>query len=96
MQKVEGSSPFIRLRESPANVGLSPLSGLLLAGLRGLQITLADIVPAGASVKDDRLRELVAQGGWLRQRARPTPAPLPVKSNRSASALVLAEREAEH
>jgi prevent-host-death family protein len=58
---------------------------------------LADIVPAGASVGDDRLRRLVAQGRLVAPtRARPTLAPRLVKSDRSASALVLAEREAEH
>jgi prevent-host-death family protein len=57
---------------------------------------LADIVPAGASATDDRLRGLVAEGRLVAPaRARPTRAPRLVKSGRSASALVLAEREAE-
>jgi prevent-host-death family protein len=57
---------------------------------------LADIVPAGASAEDDRLRGLVAEGRLAAPaRARPTRAPRLVQSSRSASALVLAEREAE-
>lgn len=57
---------------------------------------LADIVPARASAEDDRLRRLVARGQLVAPaRGRPTLAPRPVKSNRSASGLVLAEREAE-
>jgi prevent-host-death family protein len=57
---------------------------------------LADIVPAGASAKDDRLRGLVAEGRLAAPaRARPTRTPRLVQSRRSASALVLAEREAE-
>ena len=56
---------------------------------------LADIVPASASTEDDRLRRLVAQGRIVAPaRVRPI-APRPVKGNRSASELVLAEREAE-
>ena len=79
------------------------LSQTLRAVARGQQVRvtlrgrpLADIVPAGASTKDDRLRRLVAQGRLVAPaRARPTRAPRLVKSNRSASGLVLAEREAE-
>jgi prevent-host-death family protein len=79
------------------------LSQTLRAVARGQQVRvtlrgrpLADIVPAGASAKDDRLRRLVAQGRvGAPPPPRPTPAPPPVKSNRSASGLVLAEREAE-
>jgi prevent-host-death family protein len=79
------------------------LSQTLRAVARGQQVRvtlrgrpLADIVPAGASAEDDRLRRLVAQGRLVAPaRARPTRPPRPVKSNRSASGLVLAEREAE-
>lgn len=79
------------------------LSQTLRAVARGQQVRvtlrgrpLADIVPAGASAEDDRLRRLVAQGRLVAPtRARPTRAPQLVKSNRSASGLVLAEREAE-
>lgn len=57
---------------------------------------VADIVPAGAAVVDDRLRELVAEGRVVvPSRARPRRAPRLVKSRRSASSLVLSEREAE-
>jgi hypothetical protein len=56
---------------------------------------VADIVPAGASAGDDRLRELVAQGRVVPPaRARPRRAPKLAKGG-SASSLVLAEREAE-
>jgi len=79
------------------------LSQTLRAVARGQQVRvtlrgrpLADIVPAGTSTNDDRLRQLVAQGRLVAPaRTRPTRTPRPVKSNRSASALVLAEREAE-
>jgi prevent-host-death family protein len=79
------------------------LSQTLRAVARGQQVRvtlrgrpLADIVPARASTSDDHLRQLVAQGRLVTPaRPRPTTAPRPVKSNRSASGLVLAEREAE-
>jgi prevent-host-death family protein len=79
------------------------LSQTLRAVARGQQVRvtlrgrpLADIVPAGASAEDDVLRRLVAQGRLVAPaRAQPTRAPRPVKSDRSASGLVLAEREAE-
>lgn len=79
------------------------LSQTLRAVARGQQVRvtlrgrpLADIVPAGTSTNDDRLRQLVAQGRLVAPAlARPTRTPRPVKSDRSASALVLAEREAE-
>jgi prevent-host-death family protein len=58
---------------------------------------LADIVPAGAAAGDDRLRELVADGRIVPPaRARPTQAPKLARARASASALVLAERDAEH
>lgn len=57
---------------------------------------VADIVPAGASAKNDRLRSLVADGRLTApSRARPIKAPRLVKSTRSASSLVLDERDAE-
>lgn len=79
------------------------LSQTLRAVARGQQVRvtlrgrpLADIVPAGASTHDDRLRQLVAQGRLVAPaRARPTGTFHPVKSDRSASGFVLAEREAE-
>jgi prevent-host-death family protein len=79
------------------------LSQTLRAVARGQQVRvtlrgrpLADIVPAGAAATDDGLRRLVAQGRLVAPaRARPTRAPRPVQGKRSASGLVLAEREAE-
>ncbi len=79
------------------------LSQTLRAVARGQQVRvtlrgrpLADIVPAGASTSDDRLRGLVADGRLIAPaRARPKRAPRLVNSTHSASALVLAEREAE-
>jgi prevent-host-death family protein len=79
------------------------LSQTLRAVARGQQVRvtlrgrpLADIVPAGATATDDRLRRLVAQGRLAAPaRARPTRAPRSVQGKRSASGLVLAEREAE-
>jgi prevent-host-death family protein len=55
---------------------------------------VADIVPAGTRRGDERLRELVA-AGRLTPAARPRPgrAPRPLDTGRSASAIVLAERE---
>ncbi len=56
---------------------------------------VADIVPAGAA-RDDRLRELVAEGRVVPpSRSRPARAPRLATSDTSASALVLAERDAE-
>jgi prevent-host-death family protein len=79
------------------------LSQTLRAVARGQQVRvtlrgrpLADIVPAGVSTNDDHLRQLVAQGRLVVPvRARPTRAPRLVKTDRSASGLVLAEREVE-
>jgi prevent-host-death family protein len=79
------------------------LSQTLRAVARGQQVRvtlrgrpLADIVPAGPSAKDDRLRRLVAQGRLAAPaRARPKRAPRLVKTSRSASSLVLSERDAE-
>ncbi len=79
------------------------LSETLRAVGRGQQVrvtirgkAVADIVPAGVAAMDDPLRELVAEGRLVvPSRARPMRAPRLVKSRRSASALVLSEREAE-
>ena len=79
------------------------LSETLRAVGRGQQVrvtvhgkAIADIVPAGAAAGADRIRELVADGRvTVPSRARPKRAPRLVKSRRSASALVLSEREAE-
>jgi prevent-host-death family protein len=79
------------------------LSETLRAVGRGQQVrvtvrgtAIADIVPAGAAAGDDRIRELVADGRVTTpSRARPKRAPRLAKSRRSASALVLSEREAE-
>jgi len=57
---------------------------------------VADIVPAGAATADEGLRRLVAGGRLvLPTRGLPGKAPRLVKSARSASELVLAEREAD-
>jgi prevent-host-death family protein len=57
---------------------------------------LADIVPAGAPAADDRLRQLVADGRVQPAgRTRPARSPRLAKPVRPASALVLAERDAE-
>ena len=57
---------------------------------------LADIVPAGAAVVDDRLRELVASGRVVPPaRARPKRPPKLAGAPRSAASLVLSERDAE-
>jgi prevent-host-death family protein len=57
---------------------------------------IADIVPAGAATADERLRRLVAEGRLvLPTRGKPVKAPRLMASPRSASELVLAEREVE-
>jgi prevent-host-death family protein len=57
---------------------------------------VADIVPSGAHRGDRRLRELVADGRVTpASRARPRRTPRPLSAGRSASALVLAERDDE-
>jgi prevent-host-death family protein len=79
------------------------LSETLRAVSRGQQVRVtvrgnpvADIVPAGASADDDFLRKLVADGRLVAPtRTRPTKAPRLVKSRRSASSLVLSERDDE-
>lgn len=78
------------------------LSETLRAVGRGEQVRvtlrgrpLADIVPARAAV-DERLRELIADGRVVPPaRARPARAPKLAKASRSASALVVSERDAE-
>lgn len=78
------------------------LSETLRAVGRGEQVRvtrrgrpLADIVPAGAA-GDDRLRALVAEGRIVPPaRAHPTRPPRLARTKRSASALVLSERDAE-
>ncbi len=79
------------------------LSETLRAVGRGEQVRvtlrgrpLADIVPAGAAVVDGRLRQLVASGRVVPPaRARPGRAPKLVEARRSASSLVLSERDGE-
>lgn len=79
------------------------LSETLRAVSRGEQIrvtvrghAVADIVPAGASAQNDRVRDLVAAGRVVPPaRTRPARAPRLVKSRASASELVLSERDAE-
>jgi prevent-host-death family protein len=57
---------------------------------------VADIVPAGASRADDVLRSLIADGRVVPPaRSRPARPPRLEPAERSASELVLAEREAE-
>jgi prevent-host-death family protein len=79
------------------------LSETLRAVARGEQVRvtlrgrpLADIVPAGAAAEDDRLRALVADGRVVPPaRARPRRPPKLARASRSASGLVLSERDAE-
>jgi prevent-host-death family protein len=79
------------------------LSETLRAVERGEQVrvtvrgrAVADIVPAGAAVGDDRVRALVAAGRLTPPAsARPRRAPRLVKTDASASALVISERDAE-
>ena len=80
------------------------LSETLRAVASGAQVRVtvrgrpvADIVPAAAAAGDDRLRSLVAEGRLTpAARAHPARAPRLARTTRSASALVLAERDAEH
>ncbi|HSZ68738.1 MAG TPA: type II toxin-antitoxin system prevent-host-death family antitoxin [Solirubrobacteraceae bacterium] len=81
----------------------SSLSQTLRAVARGQHVRVtvrgrpvAEIVPAGVSARDDRLDRLVTEGRLAPPlRARPQRAPQLVQASRSASALVLADREAE-
>jgi prevent-host-death family protein len=57
---------------------------------------VADILPIGTTEPDERLRELVAHGRLvLPTGARPDRAPRLARVTTSASALVLAERDAD-
>lgn len=57
---------------------------------------VADIVPAAARAGESRLRELVASGRLTpAARVRPSRPPRPMPSKRSATSIVLAERDAE-
>jgi prevent-host-death family protein len=88
-------------------IGVRELKGSLSETLRavgrGQQVRVtvrgrpvADIVPAGASAESDRLRSLVAQGRLTPPaRALPAQPPRLARGDRSASSLVLSEREAE-
>jgi prevent-host-death family protein len=79
------------------------LSGVLrrVSGGEQVRVTIrgrpvADIVPAGASPADDALRSLIAERRVVPPaRSRPPRPPRLARAERSASALVLAEREAE-
>lgn len=57
---------------------------------------VADIVPAGSRRRDDGLRKLVAEGRVTpAARPRPSRRPRPLDTGRSASAIILAERDVE-
>lgn len=57
---------------------------------------VADIVPAGSTAADERLSALVAEGRiTLASGRRPPRPPRLARARESASALVLAERDAE-
>jgi prevent-host-death family protein len=79
------------------------LSETLRAVERGEQVrvtlrgrAVADIVPAGAATEDDGVRVLVADGKLSPPAsARPKRAPRLAKARESASALVVADRDAE-
>lgn len=79
------------------------LSEILRAVGRGEQVRVtlrgrpvADIVPAGASAGDARVRELVSEGRVVPPaRALPRRAPTMARADRNASDVVLAERDAE-
>jgi prevent-host-death family protein len=79
------------------------LSQTLRAVARGehVRVTLrgravADIVPAGAAAGDDRLRALVVAGRLtVPTRERPVRAPRLARTDRTASSVVLEDRDAE-
>jgi prevent-host-death family protein len=79
------------------------LSTLLRAVEAGEQVRVtrrgalvAEIVPAGSGRAGERLRKLIAEGKLTRSRqAKPVRAPRPLRAERSASAIVLAERDEE-
>ena len=89
------------------DVGVRELKGSLSETLRAVgrgeevRVTsrgrpIAYLVPVGTSPADARLRGLVASGRVVPPaRSHPTVPPRPVRSLRSASALVLSEREAD-
>jgi prevent-host-death family protein len=57
---------------------------------------IADIMPAGSRRRDESLRALVAEGKLTpASRARPRRPARPLDAGRSASEVVLAERDAE-
>lgn len=79
------------------------LSETLRAVARGERVrvtvrgrAVADLVPAGAAVGNDEIRSLVVQGRLTPPSGtRPLRPPRMVKAAESASALVLADRDAE-
>ena len=81
----------------------SSLSETLRAVARGERVrvtvrgrAVADLVPAGAAVGNDEIRALVVQGRLTPPSGtRPPRPPRMVKAAESASALVLADRDAE-
>jgi prevent-host-death family protein len=81
----------------------SSLSSVLHEVEKGKQVRItvrgrpvADLVPAAAKVGETRLRALVASGRVTpAARARPSRSPRPLPSKRSATSIVLAERDAE-
>jgi prevent-host-death family protein len=89
------------------DVGVRELKGALSETLRAVgrgeevRVTsrgrpIAYLLPAGPSPRDAQLRGLIAAGRVVPPaQRRPTEAPRPVRSPRSASALVLAERESD-
>jgi prevent-host-death family protein len=89
------------------DIGVRELKGSLSETLRAvghgeeIRVTshgrpVAYLVPVGSSPTDKRMRELVAAGRVVPPaRRRPAAAPRPVRSPRSASALVLSERDAD-
>lgn len=90
--------PTIGVRELKAT-----LSSVLHRVAEGEQIQVtvrgrhvADIVPAGSRRSDERLQALVAEGR-LTPASRPLPrrAPRPRDTGKSATAIVLAERDEE-
>lgn len=91
------------MREIGARELKASLSATLHAVARGERVRVtvrgrpvAELVPPSASAEDDHLRELVATGRVTPPaRAKPARTPRLAKSNGSASAHVLAEREAE-
>ncbi len=79
------------------------LSRTLQAVSRGQRVrvtlrgrAMADIIPSGAAAEEDQLARLVTEGRLVAPtRARPKRAPQLVTSARSASSVVLSEREVD-